>query len=130
MSYAWLPKVLAEIAEAAGLDAALKLAEARGGTEIYVPGRAGDDHWLVATVGREAADAICRHFATGHGGCLIELPLGPRGSIAKLRARVDRMIAEGASASAIALACGFTERGVRKRRAKARDDDGRQPKLL
>ena len=147
MSYSWLPKVLAEIAEVAGLDAALKLALRRGGTEIYVPGRAGDDHWLVETVGRDAADAICRYFAIrpptdrGDGaryyrnasrGVLVEVPLGPRGSLAKIRGEVDRMIATGASASEIALACGFTERGVRKRRARARalGGDDRQGRLF
>ena len=146
MSYGWLPGALAEIAEVAGLDAALKLAEARGGTEIYVPARAGDDHWLVATVGREAADVICRHFGirppTDRGdrgrdyrdsnrGVRVSLPLGPRGSIRKIRATVERMIGEGRSTNEIALACGYTSRGVEKRKARVRERaNDRQGRLL
>jgi len=116
----WLPALLAEIAQVAGLDAALKLAEARGGTEIYVPAEAPDGHWLVETVGRPAADAICGHFMGGGRGTRLELPLGPAGTAAQIRRRVDRMISEGKSEREIALATGYTGRGVRLRRAKAR----------
>ena len=116
----WLPALLAEIAQVAGLDAALKLAEARGGTEIYIPAQATDGHWLVETVGSEAAAAICAHFEGGGRGTRIELPLGPVGTFAQVRRKVDRMIAEDKSESEIALACGYTGRGVRMRRAKAR----------
>lgn len=118
--HGWLPSLLAEIAQVAGLDAALKLAEARGGTEIYVPAAAPSGHWLADTVGIEAAAAICAHFTGSGPGCRLELPNGPAGSIAQLRRKVDRMISEGKSEREIALACGYTGRGVRLRRAKAR----------
>jgi hypothetical protein len=130
MSFAWLPSVLAEIAEVAGLDAALKIAEKRGGTEIYIPASAGEDHWLVATVGREAADAICRHFSTGHGGVSVILPLGPGGSLATIRRTADRMIAEGRTIAEIALAVGYTARAVERRKAKLKGRDDRQGKLF
>lgn len=117
----WLPALLAEIAQVAGLDAALKLAEARGGTEIYVPAEAPAGHWLAETVGLEAAAAICAHFTGSGPGCRLELPNGPAGSFAQIRRKVDRMIAEGKSEREIALACGYTGRGVRMRRARARD---------
>lgn len=126
MSYAWLPQLLAEIAEVAGLDAALALAAKRGGTEIYVPRRASEDHWLTATVGIEAADKICRQWSAER----ITLPLGPRGSAAKVRATVDRMIAEGRSTAEIALACGYTSRTVERRKRKARASDDRQGRLF
>jgi transcriptional regulator GlxA family with amidase domain len=123
--------VLAEIAEVAGLDAALAIAEKRGGTEVYIPAQANDDHWLVKTVGRAAADKLCRYFAFSpdevsrrgndkHHGTAVELPLGPRGSLAKVRSLVDRMIAEKKSINEIALAAGYTARGVHFRKAKAR----------
>jgi hypothetical protein len=126
--YSWLPQVLAEIAEVAGLDAALKLAEKRGGTEVYIPLSAADDHWLVELVGRDAADAICAYF---QHGVKVTLPAGPRGSLAKIRATAERMIAERRPTSEIALACGYTLRGVWKRKARLRErDDRRQGKLL
>jgi hypothetical protein len=135
VSYSWLPTVLAEIADIAGLDAALALAESRGGLKVYIPVSVGDDHWLTQAVGRDAADRICEHFAfvasegTGRHGVHVEIPLGPRGSVAKHRSIVDRMIAEGRPMSAIALAAGYTERGVRYRKARARSADPRQTRL-
>ena len=118
--HGWLPALLAEIAQVAGLEAALKLAETRGGTEIYVPADAPAGHWLADTVGAQAAKAICSHFTGAGPGCRLELPTGPAGTMAQIRRKVDRMIAEGKSEREIALACGYTGRGVRMRRAKAR----------
>jgi hypothetical protein len=140
--YSWLPEVLAEIAEIAGLDVALKLAEARGGTEIYIPASAADDHWLVELIGREAADAICGYFAFApgdtsrsgrqkHHGIAVMLPVGPAGSITRLRAKADRMIAEKRPTTEIARALGYTTRTVERRKARARRrDDKRQGELL
>lgn len=135
MRYAWLPLVLAEIADVAGLDAALCLAKARGGTRVYIPSFAPDDHWLVQTVGREAADAICSHFTfnvdgVARHGTKVMIPFGPRGSIAEVRATVDRMIAAGNSIREVALATGITSRSVERRKARIRDRDGRQARLL
>jgi hypothetical protein len=111
--------VLAEIAEVAGLEAALAIAGECGGTQVYIPRRAADDHWLVEACGRTAADAICRHYA-GTGGMRLRVPLGPTGSIAQIRARADRMIREGRSTTEVARAVGYTTRGVEKRKARAR----------
>ena len=118
--HSWLPAVLAEIAEVAGLEAALALAGARGGTEIYVPPAVEPDHWLVEATGRAAAEAICRHFAGNGHGCRLEIPLGPKGAAARLRRQVDRMIAAGKSEREIALATGYSGRGVRLRKARDR----------
>ena len=116
----WLPKVLSEIAQVAGIDAALTIAELRGGTEIYVPPEAPDSHWLSEAVGIEAANAICRHFTQDVGARRLEIPLGPAGTAAQVRRQVDKLIADGRSEREIALATGYTGRGVRMRRAKAR----------
>lgn len=116
----WLPALLAEIADVAGLDAALAIAEARGGTEVYIPPSAPDDHWLTETAGAAAAEAICAHFAGNGRGCRIEIPLGPKGAAARLRRQVDRMIADGKSEREIALATGYSGRGVRMRKARQR----------
>lgn len=46
-----LPSVLGEIADVAGIAAALAIADKVGGTRINIPARVQDDHWLVETVG-------------------------------------------------------------------------------
>jgi DNA-binding NarL/FixJ family response regulator len=122
-----LPGILADIAALAGETAALQLAAARGGTRVYLPARAADGHWLVAAVGRPAADLICREF--GGAGTQTEIPLGPVGTLAQVRRRIGEMEAEGCSEREIATALGIAGRTVRRRRA-ARRGDSRQGKLL
>lgn len=127
-----LPGVLAEIAAVAGEDAALTIAAARGGTQIYVPPSPEKDHWLSCLVGHKAALAIADRLTCGVGSMRIDLPLGPKGAAAKLRAKVDRLLAEGEmSERDIARATGYAARSVRRRRAMLslpRDD--RQLNLL
>lgn len=127
-----LPGVLADIAEVAGVEAALAIATARGGTEIYVPPVPGADHWITRLVGADAALAIATLLTCGQGnGMRIELPLGPTGHAARQRAMVDSMIAENRSELEIARATGYTIRTVRRRRARlGRVEDDRQFSLL
>jgi len=117
-----LPGVLAEVAEVAGLKAALELAAARGGNRAYIPAGCGDDHWLVRAVGREAADAICAHFAVP-SGIEIEIPRGPTGRQAQLYRDLARMIGESRSSSEITRALGISRRTVTRHRAKLRAGD-------
>ncbi|MFZ5749077.1 MAG: hypothetical protein ACOY45_15640 [Pseudomonadota bacterium] len=124
-----LPGVLAEIAAIAGVDAALAIAEARGGTQIYIPPAPDADHWMSRLVGHDAATAIAQQLTCGVGGMRLDLPLGPRGHAARIRAEVDRLIRAGRSERDIALATGYTIRGVRRRAAKVRagEDDRQLP---
>jgi DNA-binding NarL/FixJ family response regulator len=117
--FAHLPGILADIA-------ALKLAAARGGTRVYLPAKASDNHWLVQAVGRQAADTICREF--GGAGTQTEIPVGPGGTLAQVRRRLGEMEAEGRSEREIATTLGIAGRTVRRRRA-ARRGDARQGKL-
>lgn len=126
-----LPGVLAQIAAVAGEEAALAIARARGGTQIYVPPAPGPDHWLSQLVGSEAASAIGEALADGHAGVRIDLPLGPTGAVARQaaarNAQMDAMIAAGRSERDIALATGYTVRSVRRRIARVgRPVDDRQ----
>ena len=110
MSYAWLPEVLAEIAEAAGLDAALQIAEEHGGTRMSFPAFLPEgDHWLTTCVGREAAEKLCAHFrqgtgGDGFGGAYVLIPRGPTGAIAGARRRMAKVLREGGSAADAARA--------------------------
>jgi hypothetical protein len=121
-----LPGILADIAEIAGEDAALAVAASRGGTQVYIPPSPDRDHWLSRLVGQSAAKQIADRLTCGVGGMRVDLPLGPKGAAARLRAKVDRMIDDGRSERDIALATGYTIRGVRRRKARRKPGDDRQ----
>jgi hypothetical protein len=125
-----LPGVLADIAAVAGEDAALTIAAARGGTQIYMPPAPEKDHWLSCLVGHRSALAIADRLTCGVGSMRIDLPLGPKGAAAKLRAKVDRLLEEGElSERDIARATGYTARGVRMRAARMRTGEREDPQL-
>ena len=92
-SFEDLPSPLDEIAEVAGLAAALAIADAVGGTRVSIPARPADDHWLVELLGHEQASAIARHFMTlspedrTRGARHIVIPRGPAGLLKKAKAR-------------------------------------------
>ncbi len=116
-----LPAVLAEIAEAAGLDAARAIAAAKGGQTVYIPHRAREGHWLTDLVGLTAAQQICAHFAAPSAG---GRAAGQRVLIPMARVRAGevmmRAIEAGGSANRIAATTGRHERTVRRYRRKLR----------
>jgi len=127
MSYSWLPPLLDEIAELAGLEAALALASHAGGERRYfpTPDRLDEKHWLVEACGPEAAALLAQRF----GGDNVEIPRGPQGNAAQLAKRIREMIAAGASSNDIARTTGVVFRTVTRHRARLRDggngpDDG------
>lgn len=138
MSYSWLPPLLAEIAGVVGLDAALRLAEKKGGGRITVPARAPDGHWLVELLGREAADKLCDHYrevgpeGVGRGRNL-DLPVGPAGTLVAAqrdaRRRVLAAIEGGMSAEEAARQAGVTRRTA-YRAKKGKLEDPRQRRLF
>lgn len=117
-----LPGVLAEIAAIAGDAAALAIADARGGTEVYIPPIPDEDHWLSVMIGRDAARAVAYRLTQGVGGRRIELPMGPVGHGARIRARVDEMLRQNRSERDICIATRYSIRGVRRRRALLKDE--------
>ncbi len=121
-NYDYLTGVLSEIAEVAGLDAALKVAEAKGGVEAHFPARAPDGHWLVEATGREAADKICAYFrCTQRGGVRLLVPLGPHKFWARARRKAAQLCQEGVSAAKAAQVVGVHTRSVWRYRARMRD---------
>lgn len=124
-----LPGVLGEIAEIAGLEAALAVAEKVGGSRAYIARRPDANHWLVRAVGAEAAIKIADYFTTGRTGVEIEFPIGPQGSYnAERRARarkIAELTAKGLPTGQVARQAGITRRGVQlfnARRRKRGDD--------
>jgi len=121
-AHADLPEILREIAALAGLDAALKVAEAVGGTRVYVPRRPGADHWLTRAVGADAAARIAEHLTTGQTGLHIEFPRGPQGSYNRERRARTRLLtdlaAQGLQPTEIARRAGITRRGAQMFKAR------------
>jgi hypothetical protein len=123
-----LPALLAEIAEVAGLKAALAMAEARGGSRVYIPRHPGPGHWLTVAVGAVAARKIADHFAAGSAGIEIELPVGPHGTYVRQqrarRARMHALVKDGVSIDRIAREVGIDRSNVKRFKRKLREDDG------
>jgi hypothetical protein len=129
-----LPPLLAEIAEVAGLDAALAIAEAKGGQEVFVVAHLRPDNWLLKAVGREKAEIISAHFCSGRLRQKLTVPIGPAGSYLAWRRRTAKALADAASndasANEMAAAAGVTTRTVRRFRAKQRQHNSNQLKLI
>ena len=84
-----------------GEVATIRLAEAYGGTRLYVPARLADDHPIASAVGMSAASVLSKAFASSS----IRVPLAR-----DLRAEHYRQ--EGLSHARIAVRLGLTEGGV------------------
>lgn len=125
-----LPALLIEIAEIAGLEAALTLADRYGGNRVYIPRSSPDGHWLMLCVGRVAADAICRHFAMP-SGIELELPRGPVLNRTQRQQRLRKLIVQGLTSPEITRRLGITRRTVtRNRSAMYLELDGEQLDLF
>ncbi|GJD97737.1 Mor transcription activator family protein [Methylobacterium iners] len=103
-----LPPVLREIADVSNVAAALKLAQAKGGTRIYVPRKISEGHWLAELLGMEAANAVRKLY----GGENIDVPLGLSGALQSARRTARQALDDGASVSQAARAAGLTERTI------------------
>lgn len=128
-----LPGILGEIADVAGLDAALAVAQTKGGTVARIAAKLSDENWLVKAVGIENAQRISAHFTAGRGIDLL-IPLGPTGSFKRDQARraeaYTRALASGRNVQETARIVGVTRRSVERFRARPRDDDPDQGNLF
>lgn len=125
-----LPGILGEIATVAGAEAACKLAVAKGGRRVRIPGRLRPGCWLSECVGEAAAAKIVEHFrvinADGRPqGLDVELPIAFAGSIARAtrlaRETVARTIEDGGSVREAARRAGVTERAAWKMKRRFRE---------
>lgn len=133
-SFAGLPSVLREIAEVAGLDAALQLAREHGGTDISIPRKVHADHWLVRCVGSAAAQKICQHFSVRDAdgrpiAYQAYIPFAGTGLLARTATELAKAIeTEDLSLHAAVRRFGVSNRTVKRVRAKLRES--RQRRLL
>jgi DNA-binding transcriptional regulator LsrR (DeoR family) len=121
-----LPELLEEIASVIGRESALKLAALRGGQQISIPTSFRDDHWIVAAIGREAAQVLSQHFTSGRSRIAFELPRGPGSGLnaaALQRAQIVRDgLAQGLTSNKIAALAGISRRSVHRQIAKLRHE--------
>ena len=121
-----LPGVLREVAQAAGLAAALQLAGEFGGTEIWVPEKLTPDHRLAVALGTEAAGAVVALYGRGH----LLVPLGPLADAGRKRREIIAMIEKGRPAAEIARSLHCHVRTVFRVKASGGAGDARQMDLL
>jgi hypothetical protein len=111
-----LPGILGEIADVAGLDAALKLARARGGTAMKISGKPGGA--LAQIVGDEAAWKIADLL----GSIEYTIPMANlRGQKAR-RAKARLLLQQGVPSSKVALAVDVHLRTIERLRRRERED--------
>jgi hypothetical protein len=112
-----LTGVLREIAEVAGVETAQRLAELRGGGRLSIPSQIKPDSWLALAIGEDKARLLSAHYAVGFTSAEIEVPLGPRGTHARIIAAVRRLLGEGMPMEQIARRLGVSSRMVRRHKA-------------
>ena len=106
-----LPDQLQDISNVIGLRDALKLAAAKGGQRISIPGKLKEDHWLSQLLGFEVAQKLCQHITNG-SRIAIEMPRGPTSSSAKRNSEIFDMLDAGRAVNDIASAFGVSRRWV------------------
>ncbi|MGD9539072.1 MAG: hypothetical protein AB7P52_17705 [Alphaproteobacteria bacterium] len=111
-----LPKLLDRVAAIAGQGAALALARAYGGTEIYVPSTLPPGHELEAVLGRPAAELVIGEI----GGGWRLIPLGPFTTHARQGRLILARLRDGAPAADIAREANVHVRTVKRYRARLR----------
>ncbi len=116
----WLPPVYRDIAEAAGLEATLGLARAKGGARVYVPLDARIAPWLVQAMGEAGAAALVKLY----GGEAIDLPTDPTSGQKERVRQIRKALAEGESANAVAARFRSSRRHMFWHKARAREAEG------
>lgn len=110
-----LPELLAEVEQVVGRDAAIKFANACGGTRIYMPAQMHAQHWLAEAIGLDAACKLAAHFTFGRRGLRLDIPMMPRAI------QTHALTDAGASSREIALKLGLHQRTVHRQRAERRN---------
>jgi hypothetical protein len=106
---ALLPRRVAELVEVAGLAAALKIVELRGGGRLEVPKHVKPGHWLIEHIGLEALTKLVAYY----NGERIEIDRCVK-VLTMLKER--EIVAEfnnGSSNGQLARKHNMTERGIR-----------------
>ncbi|MBO6553240.1 MAG: helix-turn-helix domain-containing protein [Roseitalea sp.] len=135
-SFDYLPATLADIATVIGLENAIAIARAKGGTRVWIPTKVSDGHWLARLVGMNAAMALCSYYAVDGIGVSLDIPLTTFSSYKRAEAErakaIRALLDEGKTASEIARIVGVDRRTVFAHKAAIKSGrvDGRQGTLF
>ena len=124
---ATLPPSLRRIAQAAGLEAALRLSRALGGRMVSVSAR--PDNPVVKAIGPEAAGKVLELIVAGELGDGVRHFEVPRAPAVQHRA-IRAAVAAGASKQQVAADFGLTARQVRRICNELAEADDRQGELF
>lgn len=113
-----LPDLLARIADAAGEEAALLVAQEWGGRLLYLPKVFRTDHRLVELIGEDRARKIFAELGNG----MVTIPLGPYAGAAERRRIAAAALEAGKSHQQAAKDARVHLRTVERLAAKMRDD--------
>lgn len=118
--------LLREVAEAAGVTAALRLAHVFGGTKVYIPHRIPPGHPLAEAAGAAAA----QYLSDSYAGELVLIPLGTDADSAAKRRTIRERLAADVPQQRIAREVGCHIRTVEREAARRRGGDPDQLSLL
>lgn len=113
-----LPEVLRLVAEATSFACAMKLAQACGGTRVYIPARPKEHHWLVKLLGQSDATRVAEALVPAQSGMDILIPMGSHASLAAKHRRAACLIDNGHSKRETARAVGLHQRSVERLAAR------------
>ena len=122
-----IPQVMRELIDVAGAEAAWALARAHGGTTVYIPAHASEDHWLSHLVGFTAAVKICDHYRVANTGIRLLVPIARQ---AAQRQKLLKALEQGLSAPEAASASGMHERSAFRARRRLKTKDTKQGNLF
>jgi uncharacterized protein YerC len=115
----YLPGVLAFIADEISDKLAVRLAELKGGREVYIPKNPGPETSLAKLVGLENACLLYKHLGSGK----LLVPAGNIGGQTGRRQRVAMLLDQGLSHSEIAAEVDVHLRTVERVAASLRDPE-------
>lgn len=134
-----LTGLLAEIADipGVGVDAALAVARARGGTLAGIPSvnHLTASHWLVTAVGMEKARLISEGLVSAAKGDRFKIPVGPEAGVNAFiraqRAAIEEALESGATIGEAARIAGASRSSVMRAKERLRQTrDDRQGRLF
>jgi Mor family transcriptional regulator len=99
-----------QLVDLIGIDAALALVEAHGGTRVYVRARPKPDKGLSRLIGQDAAAKLAR--AMGGGGIMMKIPMATAYRRELRNRAIVTKYAEGVPLTALAREFGMTESNI------------------